>query len=670
MEGLPLTPTLSRFAGEGDQVLFAAMRAWWLSVVVVSLGCSTFPKLALEGLPTAKDHPDAKYVVLLDETAARYVPEGPNGAPQVIITARWRVKILKPTVLPPMRAWYSKTFTRVESMRGRVVKPDGTEEPIDDEKKSDRPVFDGSVLFTDERVVEIPVPPLPIGAVFESEIVTRDLDVKPFVLRESFGSGAPTRVARVTVETPKDWTIRWLVQSWDNKPFAPVEAVEGNVKRWTFERKDLPALELDPQGPPAWALVPVVSLRLEEWTEQGQKKQAFASPEVLSAWLSAQYTEQAKVTPELEATVKEVLAGVPNDPEAKARALYEYACRSIQYCAIEIGYGGWIPHDAPTVQKGRYGDCKDKANYLHTLLRVAGISSAPTLIYSHQGTPLPFQLPSLGANFNHAILAVDLPGDRTVYADPTWRAVPFGQLPPNDQEATVLELREKGAPLKTTPASEASSNVERQLVTLTLDARGNGVGSVKLETTGGNALGPKQRLLTGTGKLSEWLTKELWNHSAHVADAKPTATGDFVDTVAVEGSLEVRHLFARGTQGDALLRVSDVFDPWLRPWPEGRQTNVVSRFAETLESTLIIELPLGAEVRTLPTDLELDSADGAYQVSWKRRAGGLEVKRTFVRKHRVVPVARLKEANEFISDVLRAEHAAAVLRLPVAEAAR
>lgn len=322
------------------------------------------------------------------------------------------------------------------------------------------------------------------------------------------------------------------------------------------------------------------------------------------------------------------------------------------------------------MQRGRYGDCKDKATYLHTLLRVAGISSAPTLIYSHQGTPMPFQLPSLGANFNHAILAVDLPGGRTVYADPTWRAVPFGQLPPNDQEATVLELREKGAPLKTTPASAATANVERQLVTLSLDARGDGAGTVKLETTGGSALNVKNRLLMGTGKLSEWLAKELWNRSAHVETAKATSGGDFIDTVSVEGTLEVRHLFARGTKGDVLLRVSDVFEPWVRPWPEGRQTNVVSKFAQTLESTLIIDLPPGAEVRAMPADTEVDSADGAYKVSWEKRGNGLEVTRTFVRKHRVIPVARLGQANEFVSDVLRAEHAAAVLRLPVVEAAR
>jgi hypothetical protein len=645
------------------------MRFAWAAVVL--LGCAGFPRLELAGLPTAKDHPDASYVVLLDETVANYVAEGPGGAPQVVHTSRWRVKILKPTVLPPMRAWYSRTFSQVESMRGRVVKADGTEEPLDDAKKSDRPVFDNSVLVTDERVVEVPVPPLPTGAVFESEIVTRDLDMRYFVVREAFGAQVPVKSARLIITAPKDWTLRWLVQSFDGKPFAPKEELDGALQRLTFERTDLPALDLDPQGPPAWALLPTVSARLEAWTEGGKQHQAFATPEVLSAWLADQYEAQATVTAELERTVADVLKGVDDDPEAKARALYEFACRSIQYCAIEIGYGGWIPHAAAAVQKGRYGDCKDKATYLHALLKVAGVSSAPTLIYSHAGTPRPFVLPSLGPNFNHAILAVDLPGGRTVYADPTWRAVPFGQLPPNDQDATVLELRPgAGAPLKTTPASDPSSNLERQTVRLTLDGRGDGEGTATLQTRGASALPLKQRLLTGTGKLAAWLGGALWNRSAHVETATPTATGDFADTVEIEGTIEVRHLLARGTRGDALFRLSHVFTPWNKPWPDSRKTNVVHLFAQTLESTLIITLPPGAEVRSVPADTEIDSADGLYRSSWKKTGTGLEVKRVFVRKHRVIPAARLADANAFTARVLAAEHAAAVLALPQVEVSR
>lgn len=645
------------------------MRVGWVVVVAVLAGCSPFTRLELKGLPGPKDFPDAKYVVLLDETVARYVPEGPGGAPQLVLTKRWQAKMLKPTVLPPVSALYDRTFSRVESIRGRIVKADGTEELLDDSKRRDVPVFQSSVLFSDNRRVILPVPPVPVGAVVETEVVTRQLETAPFVFREFFGDDVPVKLARVVVTAPTQWSVRWQVQAWDGQPFAPREEVDGSVRRFTFERADLPALDDEPRAPAYYARASSVSLRLEEWTVGTEKKQAFPTPEALSSWLAAQYAKQATESPELARTVKEVLAGVPDEPEAKARALYEHACRAIQYCAIEIGYGGWIPHDSPSVLKNRYGDCKDKATYLHTLLRLAGIRSAPTLIYSHRGSPMPFQLPSMGANFNHAILAVDLPG-KTVYADPTWREVPFGQLPPNDQGATVLELRPEGAPLKRTPESDAAANVQHQLLELSLDAAGHGTGTVTLSARGGSALGVKGRLLTGTGKLTHWLDEQLWSPLAHVETAKAVRSGDFIDDVAVEGQVEVRDLLLRGRQGDALLRVSDVFSPWLEHWPADRKTDVVTLQAETLEARLVLRLPAGAEVRAVPKDVALTSSDAEYQLQWKAQGSTLELTRRLVRKSRIIPVARLAAYRDFVWQLRTADHSAAVLRFPVLEAAR
>lgn len=646
------------------------MRIGWVLVVALVAGCRTFPPIDLKALPSTGDHPDSKFVVLLNETDARYAPDGPGGAPQLVVTERRRVLIQKPFTPPPLLAWYERSFTRVESMRGRIVKPDGTEELLDESKKSDHPEV-RNFFFTENRVIELPVPPLPIGAVFESEIVTRHLDVKPVVIRRQFGGDAPEVSDRVVITAPKDWTIRWQVQSFDGEAFAPTEVIDGDSKRWTFEKINLDPIRREPKGPSSWAVIPSVAIRLEEWVENGQKHQAFATPEALSAWLAEKYAERAQVTPALERVVREVLANVPDEPEAKARALYEHACRSIQYCAIHVGYGGWIPHDASAVQAGRYGDCKDKAIYLHTLLKIAGVSSAPTLIFAHEGTPMPFQLPSLGANFNHVILSVDLPNDRTVYADPTARAVPFGQLPPSDQEATVLELRAgAGAPLKTTPASEPTSNAERQTLKLSLDSRGDGNGTVRLDTRGASALEVKHRLLSGTGKLSEWLRNQLWTHSTHVASARAVPSGDFADVTSVEGSVEVPHLVLRGTQGDALFRISDVFASWARPMGRQRKTDVVSFFAETRESLLTIELPAGTEVRSLPKDENLQSANAVYELRWRKTETGLEVRRRLIEKRRVIPAAQVSDENAFARQVRVAEHAAAVLRLPVNEASR
>jgi Domain of Unknown Function with PDB structure (DUF3857) len=645
------------------------MKTCWLWAVVLT-GCAhTFAPLDLKKVPTAKDHPGAQYVVLLDETRADFVV-GASGAPEVIETSRRRLKILQPSVLPSLQLSYTPSFTTVERIDARIVKADGTEEPLDQSKKRDVAALDDGVLVTDQRVVIVPIPALPVGAIYDEEIVTRRFDVKPWVLFNFFGDQMPVELSRVIVTTPQDWLIRWSVVSPDGKPFAPTEALEGERKVWTFTREHLAATEPDVQGPPLWAVLPNIAVRLEEWKERGETKNAFATPEKLSSWLAEQYAAQAQVSPELVTTVKEVLAGVPDEPEAKARALYEHVCRTIQYCAIEIGYGGWIPHASPAVQKVRYGDCKDKATYLHALLKVANVSSAPTLIYSHQGTARPFLLPSLGANFNHAILAIDLPGDRVVYADPTERAVPFGELPPRDQGATVLELRPKGAELKRTPESNPATNVIRQRMHVQLDALGDGEGTVRLEALGAHALPIKSRLLQGTGLLREWFDNQLWARSSYATDAKATVPGDFATEVSMEGGVKVRHVLARGPQGDGVLRGSDLMRGWVGMWAS-RTTDIVWRFAETRVAVVELDLPAGSQVQSLPTDTKIESQFGTYSVKWLKTERGVSMERTFIRKSRIVPVASLEDFNAFAWKCTTADYAPVIVKLPASlEASR
>ena len=119
--------------------------------------------------------------MLLDETDARYAPDGPGGAPQLVVTERRRKLILKPITPPPLLGWYERSFTRVESMRGRIVKPDGTEERLDESNKVGPPQGP-QLLLHREPGDRAPRASAAIGGDLESEVVTRHLDVKPFVI--------------------------------------------------------------------------------------------------------------------------------------------------------------------------------------------------------------------------------------------------------------------------------------------------------------------------------------------------------------------------------------------------------------------------------------------------------------------------------------------------------
>lgn len=638
------------------------MRAFPLVAAALTACASGFPAIDRTKLPEPAAFPNAKYVVLLDEEHVRFRP-GKDGKAEALVTERWRVKLLKSVDLPPVVAYYDSHFTEIVSMAGRSILPDGTERRLDVSEAVDRPSFDSSVLFSDTRIRRVNAPLLPPGSVFETEIVTRQKDVEPWVLHHTFGGDEPVLRSRVIVDAPPTWSVRWAAHA----PEGPVvltpqrEPLEDGATRLVFEERDVKAPPVEPAAPPTWMRHRRLALRLDAWIENVGSRIAPPNPEALSRWRYDSYREKAELTPELEAVAREVLAGVPDDPTQKARALYEYACRRIQYCAVEVGYGGWVPHAAKDVHAQRWGDCKDKATYLHALLKVAGIPSSPTIIYSHQGWPRPFELPSLGANFNHAILAVHLP-QGTVYADPTTRAVPFGELPWNDADATVLEVTREGAPLKKTPPTSPERNVERQVYELALDEAGGAAGTFRVEAVGDNAQPFKSRALYGTGKIEPWVRGQLWLRGVEVTSARLDDVQDFGGRTTLSGSTTLKSLVGRGLGTASLFRLSDALGRWSPDLAEKRVAPFAWKWLATTEVTLLLTLPEGASVAELPTSTRLESAMGLYELEWKREGQVLAVTRRFRRTQRVIEPRDFEVARQFARQLDEAEASPVVLR--------
>jgi hypothetical protein len=130
----------------------------------------------------------------------------------------------------------------------------------------------------------------------------------------------------------------------------------------------------------------------------------------------ANLTSASRVpSPALQQRVTELTAGI-SDPLKKMQVLAAYVQQQIRYVAIEIGIGGLQSHPAADVFKHQYGDCKDKATLLGTMLKVAGIDSYYVMIDTARGIVNP-DFPSLRGN--HMIMAIRLPQDvtaNTLYA--------------------------------------------------------------------------------------------------------------------------------------------------------------------------------------------------------------------------------------------------------------
>ena len=63
----------------------------------------------------------------------------------------------------------------------------------------------------------------------------------------------------------------------------------------------------------------------------------------------------------------------------------QYVQSDIRYVAIELGIGGWQPHPAKDIYSNHYGDCKDKATLLSTMLKEIGVDSDYIVVNTRRG---------------------------------------------------------------------------------------------------------------------------------------------------------------------------------------------------------------------------------------------------------------------------------------------
>jgi transglutaminase-like putative cysteine protease len=601
----------------------------------------------------------AQRLVLLDSEEIHFGLDS-DGHAYADLIEHQRIKALAPRALDPaVNVPFDHAFRQRPTIEGRVLFPDGTTQPLDATQQWDTPVWATGFLYAGMRALHQPVPVVPKRGVLEYRVRQRLTDLKPFQFSFDIGGAHPVSLAQFVVVAPASWEVEWLAQQLEQRQQREpmVDSPSPGLKRYTWEARDLLPLPHEPYGVEPSLAVPVISVRLKSWEDGGQKQTAFATPREMSAWVWEQTQALDQPDEAMRATVRQVLTGAGDDPREKARLLYEYTCEKVQYCAIEVGYGGWFPHAAKAVQQNRYGDCKDKANYLKALLKVAGISSRATLLYAHQGFPRGIGMPSLAANFNHAILTIDLP-DGPLFVDPTARTVAFGDLPSADREATVLPIAQGGADPLTVPTATPAQHRSEETFDLTLRDDGSATGTFTVEATGAIAAELRGKLIRATaGKrgdvMSEWLeVADAWVSAVQRVDGL-----ELRDGLSVSGAIELPSLALMGTTARGV-RLSSLASRWLPVLPDvERHTPFVLPTRLRRHGTLRLRLPASSSVLRLPADVTVSNRWFDYRLSFSTQDGALLGNRELVLKERIASPGELEELRRGLQQIHQAENA-------------
>jgi hypothetical protein len=340
-------------------------------------------------------------------------------------------------------------------------------------------------LFSDSREKLVRVPNPEQGSLVGFEIV-RQGRIPIGGERFALDGEIPVRQAELHVSVPSG-SLRWFVNHPDR-----VEIVSQSPNAASFRSVNRAAIPDEDAAPP------FASLSTEVVVNYDPK-----GPTAVQSWAEAGrvyhplFTSAEKPDTEISAQVEKLSTG-KSDVLSKVDALYTYVSREIRYVAVEIGIGGYQPHPAPDVYKYKYGDCKDKATLLLTMLNDIGLRGYPALVGTRGDIEADPQLPTL-ATFDHMIVALPVPAslrpavekfssydaqDQILWIDPTSETDPLGQVPEMDQGVFSLISYPDHGDLQRIPETPAEQNGLESKTLVHLQADGKGTAEVELKYLG------------------------------------------------------------------------------------------------------------------------------------------------------------------------------------------
>jgi transglutaminase-like putative cysteine protease/Flp pilus assembly protein TadD len=349
-------------------------------------------------------------------------------------------------------------------IRVRVIAPDFSERLLDPKSITEVPARGGDYkTYSDGKRLHAPFPAIAPGVVVEEEFVERETE--PF-----FASGrvgwitfgrvqVPVEHSHVVFDAPASLPLRTGTLLLPD--LKPVRTEANGRVTLTLDLGRLDGIEpSEPNLPPDVARFPEVRFAT------GASWQAIAAE---YAKIVDSHAAPAAVQP----IVDKLIAGKRTIAD-KESAILDYLDRQVRYTGIEFGESSIVPHDPAETLARQYGDCKDKATLLVTMLRAAGIPAYVALLNADARMDVPPDLPGMGL-FDHAIVYVPgstAPGKAGLWIDATDRYARLEQLPASDQGRLALIARRETTSLVKTPESTSKDNILLEFRDLTLTENG------------------------------------------------------------------------------------------------------------------------------------------------------------------------------------------------------
>jgi tetratricopeptide (TPR) repeat protein len=372
-----------------------------------------------------------------------------------------------------------------------------------------------------------------------------------------------------------------------------------------------------------------------------------------SEWWWNLIKKQFTVDDDLRAKVAELTQGKETRLE-KVKAIYDFVVTDIQYQAWEFGVHGYKPYTATSIFHRKWGDCKDKAILMRTMLGEAGIEAFPVLIMAENGgrPEQDMTLAQVG-HFNHCIAFVpDSDGKGTgLFLDGTAQYNSFRNVPTMDRGAKVLVVRPDGGHLAEIPWNTPEEFGLDQEYAVKLS--GDGTASFDAKTTfRGDFSVQARNMFSVEGKRNLRLEEILGPNfpKLKLGETSFPDLKDLSDPVVVIGAkFESAWAERDGDRMSLPVKFVELFNLAGLAGLETREHDIVIMNPLSTHARATVELPEGWKVSRLPEARELDSPFLAYRVTAREEGGKIRFERTFTLKSNRIPRDQYARFREIIA---------------------
>ena len=448
-------------------------------------------------------------------------------------------------------------------------------------------------------------------------------------------STEPVSHAEYVLLTPKKRTFYF------NKPTIPVTQTteeKGDQRIYRFVAENIPPLMPEPMQPPYTELLGHIHVS------------TYKSWDDLGAWYWGLVKEQFTADDEVRRRVAEVTKGKTTERD-KVMAVYDYVVEKTRYVALEFGIHGFKPYRCSQIFARGFGDCKDKATLIVTMLKELGIPA--TIVIVRTGLRGDFEdYPASLAPFDHAIAYVP---SLDLYLDGTAEYTGSSEFPAMDRGALALQVNEGKPKLVHMPDPPASASVASRRLEVSLSADGAAQIDWRTTVTGVSAPGWRVRYHAEAlrkQRLQEDLATDLPGVDVASVEANDLENVEIAPTLHAKGKVAG---FGRRDQ-DMLSVPIGPREHMVRDLAtlSTRRLDIRIHAKTTTETEYVVKFPPGAKVAALPSGSQSTSPFGSHQVTIDNVPGGLRVKTSVVLSRSRIPVAEYPAFRSWCETVDRA----------------